>query len=106
MKPNEMNEDMIRDLKKCKSVEDINKFIADNMIELTPEQMEEVSGGNTCPEKDFYDYEGSCPKSESGNCDFEYTGKKRPGSIFGDIWPNYEMKCKYCGQTMWNIWGF
>ena len=34
MKPNEMNEDMIRNLRSCKSVEEVNKFISDNLFGL------------------------------------------------------------------------
>ena len=29
MRPNEMNEDMIKELRKCKSAEEVNKFISE-----------------------------------------------------------------------------
>ena len=101
-----MNEDMIRELQKCRSAEEVSKFISDNKNELTPEQMEAISGGTCEEEKDFNDYEELCPSRESGNCDYEYTGKTRPGKVFGNLWLDHEMKCKYCGRIKWNIWGF
>ena len=32
------------------------------------------------------------------------TGNKRPGKIFGDIWPNVEYRCTMCGRTIWDAW--
>ncbi|WP_034450924.1 hypothetical protein [Butyrivibrio sp. AE2032] len=75
------------------------KAVTDELIVLTPEQLKALSGGN-------YDNGESCPGREYGHCDLEFTGKTKPGAIFRSLWPNYEMKCKYCGRTQWNMWGF
>lgn len=30
-----------------------------------------------------------------------FTGRTRPGTIFGNLWPDYEKRCEYCHETRW-----
>ena len=33
--------------------------------------------------------------------EWEDTGNKKPGQFFGDLWPDVERRCAFCGETMW-----
>ena len=69
--------------------------------ELSPDAMEEVVGGNRDGRSQYQIQNSRCDKSPSGGHYYEYTGTKRPGTIWGDTWPDYLYKCKYCGKEDW-----
>ena len=45
---------------------------------------------------------GKYPANDCKNHNCVRTGRTRPGSIFGDWWPDKEMRCTYCGDTYWD----
>lgn len=81
----------------CKTVEEINAFLTSEAIELTPDQMEAISGGNNnilCS--------NVCPVDQRSH-NFVKSGRTKPGTIWGDVWPDYEYRCTKCGVTEWRI---
>ena len=48
---------------------------------------------------DYIGDRGPCPYDYQGEHDWKETGKTRLGRIFGDSWPDEEMKCTRCGKT-------
>ena len=97
MKFEELTPDQVEQAKKCMTAEERMAFIKESGIELSDEQLEAVSGGiqvfpPTGPE---------CPKSPKGEHDDVETGRTRPGSVFGDVWPDVEYRCRWCNRTVW-----
>lgn len=68
------------------------------------DQLTNVSGGDF---SDFIDEAidkligPECPKSYNGQHQWKKTGATRPGKIFGDLWPDVEIRCQKCGKTEW-----
>ena len=81
---------------KCETSEERMAFLAESGIELSDEQLKGISGGGVSL-PDFR----VCPKSKSKDHVWVFTGRTRPGSIFGDWWPDKEEQCKFCGVTRW-----
>ena len=103
MKLNELTPELLEKAKKCENYEEKMAFISENEIELTDEQMEALSGGGGTPQngEKARDAKYTCSKCKKGT--MQKTGKTRPGKIFGDLWPDVEMKCNACGFTkFWN----
>ena len=96
MKLNELTPELEEQAKQCTTREERLAFISDNGIELTDEQLEMVSGGVHLPPIDNRKCYGD--NSPDGRHHFVRTGKMVSGSIFGDLWPNYETRCEYCGK--------
>ena len=91
MKFEELSPEQIERAKKCETLEERMAFIADEGIELTDEQMDSIAAG----------------KKKRSGCDagfhnWERTGKTRPGSVWGDIWPDHEVRCTECGKVEWD----
>lgn len=88
--------------KGCETAEERMAFVAENGIELTDEQLEGIAGGRHTPP---WKVKTVCPKSPAfdGDGPHKYvpTGRTRPGRIFGDLWPDKEERCKYCGDVKW-----
>ena len=61
---------------------------------LGDEELDEVAGGAATPSP-------KCPQSPIGAHKWEDTGNKKPGQFFGDLWPDVERRCAFCGETMW-----
>ena len=101
MRIEDMTPEMIEQAKKCDTAEERLAFIRDNGIELDDEQLLGISGGVG---GDPYAYTGDiCPENKDrGGHKWKSTGRTRPGSILGDLWPDYEMKCQYCGKLDWD----
>ena len=97
MRFEDMTPEMVEEAKKRETPEERLAFIQDNGIELTDEQLGGVTGG-----KHFGSSSSSsqCPNNEDGHS-WVATGRTRPGKIWGDIWPDYEKRCKYCGAVDW-----
>ena len=72
--------------------EERKAFIEENGIKLSDKQLEGIAGGaghtNTDPQ--------GCPETflGIGFHDWVLTGRTGPGEFFGDIWPDYEKRCK------------
>ena len=102
MKFEEMTQEQIDQAKACRTKEEIRAFIQDNHIDLSPEQMEQITGGygdretNSCGRKPRV-----CDNSPDGDHHWEYTGETRPGTVFRSLWPDYKHKCKYCHTEEW-----
>ena len=46
MKLRDLTEEQIERAKACKTEEEIQAFLSENQIELTPEELEQISGGS------------------------------------------------------------
>lgn len=100
MKPEELTPELIEQAKQCTTRGERLAFLRDNAIELTDEQLATINGagitnGVHVPPMD----NRKCldHNSPDGRHHFVRTGKMVSGSIFGDLWPNYETRCEYCG---------
>ena len=68
---------------------------------LNDDELATISGGSI---SDYIDEAieslGSpeCPNSYTGAHQWKKTGNTRPGSIFGDLWPDVELRCQKCGK--------
>ena len=62
---------------------------------LNDDELATISGGN------IFDNTSDCPNSWDGRHQWKKTGKTRPGSIFGDLWPDVEIRCQKCGRKEW-----
>lgn len=102
MKLEDMTQEKMDQAKACRTKDEILAFIRDNRIELSPEQMEQISGGygdretNTSRPRVI-----ECHQSPSGYHAWEFTGITRPGTILGSLWPDYKHRCKYCTAVDW-----
>ena len=80
----------------------------DSKSSISDDELASVSGGDFIDDVvdawgDYLEDCGRCPYDSNGVHDWKETGKTRPGRIFGDSWPDEEMKCTKCGKTGWNI---
>jgi hypothetical protein len=98
MRFEDLTPEQIEKAKKCETHEERLAFIKENGIELTDEQLEDIAGGAGALED-----RGAhiCPKNKWGH-KWKSTGRTRPGAIWGDVWPDYEMKCVACGKLDWD----
>ena len=85
------------------TLEQAEKMIA-KRASLNDDELTNISGG------DFSDYideaieslgNPECPNSYDGRHQWKKTGATRPGKIFGDLWPDVEIRCQKCGKTEW-----
>ena len=85
------------------TIEQAEKMIA-KKASLNDDELTNISGG------DFSDYideaikslkSPECPNSYNGAHQWKKTGNTRPGSIFGDLWPDVELRCQKCGKIDW-----
>ena len=60
--------------------------------ELTEEQMVMINGGGS---------DTDCSSSPNHSHDWVYLHASRPGSFFGEFWPDYLYECKHCGKQDW-----
>ena len=105
MEISQMKKEQIEQFQTCDTIEEKMNFLKENDIKLTPEQMERISGGQL----EYGSREGHprgedvCPanKRTDREHEWEFTGKTRPGDLWGDLWPDYLFKCKYCGKEEW-----
>ena len=71
---------------------------------LNDDELTNISGGSI---SDYIDEAieslGSpeCPNSYDSRHQWKKTGATRPGSIFGDLWPDVELRCQKCGRKEW-----
>ena len=70
----------------------IGFHIKKNYIELTEEQMVMINGGGS---------DTDCSSSPNHSHDWVYLHASRPGSFFGELWPDYLYECKHCGKQDW-----
>jgi hypothetical protein len=105
MRIEELTAEQIERAKKCETAEERMAFIQESGIELTDEQMEAFSGGvaNFPWRKTMYSSK-ECPKAPEGVevHNYQWTGRTRPGKVWGDVWPDYEQRCTYCGNEVWH----
>jgi len=99
MRIEELSPELVEKAKGCETTEERMAFIQENGIELTEEQLQSISGGRSNPGGNG---RPKCPNSpKRGGHNWVRTGNTRPGSIFGDLWPDKEERCTYCGETQW-----
>ena len=96
-----MTREQLNQARLCTTREEIIAFIQENQIELSAEQMERISGGHDRPLNQTSDKCCECHKSPDGHHEWFFTGRTRPGTVFGSLWPDYQHKCKYCGREEW-----
>ena len=101
MKLDELTPELKEQAKQCTTREERLSFIRDNKIELTEEQLNIINGGGitgnpAIPPMDTRRCLGN--NAPNGRHHFVRTGKMVSGAIFGDLWPNYETRCEYCGM--------
>ena len=101
MRFDQMTPELREKAQKCETAEERMAFIEDSGIELTDEQLDGIAGGDPPWKKTGGNSTPTCPKSSNGKHEWVPTGRTRPGSIFGDIWPDKEKRCKWCGKTKW-----
>ena len=101
MRFDQMTPELREKAQKCETAEERMAFVEESGIELTDEQLEAISGGNRTS-KTFYK---ECEENPNGSKHYWVrTGNTRPGSVFGDLWPDTEFRCKWCGKTKWKKW--
>ena len=76
------------------TMEQAEKMISER-ASLSDDQLTAISGGN------FVDDIPDCPNSWDNRHQWEKTGVARSGSIFGDLWPEVELRCQKCGKKDW-----
>lgn len=85
------------------TIEQAEKMIA-KRASLSDDQLTDISGGNFIDDI-FEEYEEAvkpeCPQSWNSRHQWKKTGATRPGSIFGDLWPDVELRCQKCGVKKW-----
>ena len=75
---------------------------------LSDDQLTAISGGNIFD--DLADWcketirEADCPNTWDNRHQWKKTGATRPGSIFGDLWPDVEIRCQRCGRIEWAVY--
>ena len=81
------------------TIEQAEKMIA-KKASLNDDELISISGGNI---SDYIDEAISpeCPNSWNSYHQWKKTGATRPGSIFGDLWPDVEIRCQKCGKKDW-----
>ena len=67
----------------------------DGGVELADERLEDLAGGTADPS------EGICPKSSNKRHYWYDTGETRPSKFWTNEHPDRKMRCKWCGETMW-----
>jgi len=86
------------------TIEQAEKMIS-KRASLSDDQLTAISGGSVFDEiADWYKEgmeESECPNSYDGGYQWKKTGATRPGSIFGDLWPDVELRCQKCGKKEW-----
>lgn len=102
MKIKDLTKEQIEKAKACKTREEKLAFLKKYNIEIPDELLNEVAGGNDITAAECPDV-NDCPNSPSAFNIHEWkrTGRYRPAEIFGDLWPDYEERCEYCGRTHW-----
>jgi len=93
MKIEELTPELVEKAKKCETREERLAFIEENCIELSDEQLESIAGGRHIPD--------ICEENVLGGHNWEPTGRTAPGEWFGDLWPDKEKRCTYCGKKKW-----
>ena len=88
------------------TIEQAEKMIS-KRASLSDDQLTAISGGNIFEDiADWYKEgmeESECPNSWDGRHQWKQTGVTRPGSIFGDLWPDVEIRCQKCGKKEWAV---
>ena len=84
---------------------ELTKEQAEKMISeresLSDDQLTTISGGNVFDDlADWYE-SADCPNTKDKRHQWKKTGATRPGSIFGDLWPDVEIRCQKCGRKEW-----
>ena len=87
------------------TMEQAEKMIA-KKASLNDDELTAISGGSVFDEIDeaiesFINSSPECPNSYDGRHQWRKTGATRPGSIFGDLWPDVELRCQKCGKKEW-----
>ena len=78
------------------TIEQAEKMIA-KKASLSDDELTAISGGN------IFDNTADCPNSWDSRHQWKKTGATRPGSIFGDLWPDVEIRCQKCGRKEWAL---
>ena len=94
MRFEELTPEMTEQAKKCETAEERRAFIEENGIELTDEQLQSIAGGFI---------QTPCDRTPKRTHKWKRTGKTRPGRLFGDVWPDHEVQCIYCGLLDWDL---
>ncbi len=96
MKIEELTPELMEKANRCETREERMAFIEENGIELSDEQLEGIAGG-----KSSLDRPDVCEENPFGGHNWELTGRTAPGEWFGDLWPDKEKRCTYCGKRKW-----
>ena len=88
------------------TIEQAEKMIS-KRVSLNDDQLTAISGGNIFDDiADWYKEgrEADCPNTWDSRHQWKQTGATRPGSIFGDLWPDVEIRCQRCGRIEWAVY--
>ena len=98
MKFEDLTNEQIEKAKECTTREEKLAFIKEYSIEVPDDMPDGIAGGYEDGGPGQYP---TCPKGKSPyfTHKWEKNGKTRPGTIFGDVWPDHEYRCTYCGET-------
>ena len=100
MKIEELTQEQIGKAKSLATDEERLDYLNECGVELNDDMLSEVAGGKGSLDEVLY-----CQKGPNKNKrhQFEKTGKKRKGKLWGLI-DDVEVKCVYCGKTTWKSW--
>ena len=103
MKLQDLTNEQIEKAKTCTTREEKLAFLKEYSIELPDDLLDEVSGGSDATHC-ISDGVNDCPNSPSAfnTHEWERTGRTKPGEIFGELWPDHEERCVYCGALQWS----
>ncbi|MBR2769677.1 MAG: hypothetical protein IKD68_12160 [Solobacterium sp.] len=105
MKIKELTKEQIEKAKACKTREERLAFLKKYNIEIPEDLLNEVAGGSDATHVEKEDV-NDCPNSPSAfnTHEWKWTGRTRPGKIWGDVWPDYEERCVNCGRVHWELY--
>ena len=96
-----MSEVLLDELSSLRTRDERLEFLASNGMELDDDQLGAIAGGVERSTAEGSGPAPDCPASGSNGHVWIYTGRKKPGWIFGYAWPDVEMQCRNCGRLEW-----
>ena len=105
MKLDDLNHEQLEQLRNCTSSQDVAEFMSDHNIELTPDQLELISGGDMDAFTDMNRNKKGppeCPTSPDGYHHWRFTGIENTDGLFGQYLPDRLNRCVYCKKEDWS----
>ena len=97
MRFEDLTPEKIEQAKECKTADERLAFVKENGIELTGEQLDALAGDlKKVGKKESL-------MSPTGKHVWEDAGRTRPGEVWGNVWPDKEIRCIHCGKPDWRV---